>query len=136
MSGRLLHRLLAALVFCALAALTLAACGGGGGGSKTACPPAQDPRVAVDNKVVVCAYDIRFDTKQIQAKAGPLTVTLANKGSLPHTFTVQDLNFEVKAGGGHDATGTSPPLVAGKTYRFICSTPGHESAMNGTIVVG
>jgi plastocyanin len=133
MSGRPLHRLLAALVFCALAPLTLAACGGGGGGSGCS---SGETRTAVDNKIVVNAFDIRFDTCEIKAQSGPLTVTLVNKGALPHTFTVESLNFEVKASGGKEATGTSPALAAGQTYKFICSTPGHAAAMHGTIVVG
>ncbi len=117
----------------AVGAVALGACGGGSS-SSAACPPAADTRQAVNGKVTVCAFDVHYDVKKIEAPAGPLEVTLLEKGSAPHTFTVKDLNFEVKVGDKSQATGTMQ-LEAGKTYEFHCSIPGHAATMHGTIVV-
>mgnify|MGYP003345991438 CR=1 FL=1 len=38
-------------------------------------PTAAESRAAVDGSVTVCAYDIRFDVKKIEATAGPLTMS-------------------------------------------------------------
>lgn len=113
----------------------LAACGGGGGGSSTPCPPASATRAAVDHKVTICAFDIRYDTQKITTTPGPLEVTLLQKGSLPHTFTVENTSMNLKVDGEKQATGTLT-VAAGKTYTFFCATPGHRASMHGSIVVG
>ena len=113
----------------------VAACGGGGSSSSTPCPPAASTRAAVDHKVTICAFDIRFDTQKITTTPGQLQVTLLQKGSLPHTFTVENTSMNLKVNGQKEATGTVT-VAAGKTYTFFCETPGHRASMHGTIVVG
>jgi plastocyanin len=119
---------LAAVLACGL---FLSACGGGGGGGGTT-------KTAVDNKIDVNASDpYNFDVKTINASAGPLTISLHEKGGQEHTFTISDPKFELKVTPGHpEATGTVT-LEAGKTYPFKCSFDGHAAAgMVGKIVVG
>lgn len=115
-----------------LAVLGLTACGSSGGGS------ASDTRTAVDGKVDVNAKDpYSFDVKTINAQAGPLTITLHEKGSQTHTFTIPSEDFEIKVTpSSPTATGTVT-LQSGKTYDFKCSYDGHAAAgMTGKIVVG
>jgi plastocyanin len=112
--------------------LAVAACGGSSGGTSSS-----GTRAAVDGAVTVNAKDpYNFDVKTITAKPGPLTVTLVEKGSQEHTFTIEDPKFELKVTASKgEATGTVN-LPAG-TYKFKCSYDGHAaSGMVGTIVVG
>jgi plastocyanin len=109
--------------------LALAACGGGGSGSDST-------RTAVDGKVDVNAKDpYNFDVKTINAKAGPLTVTLHEKGSQTHTFTISNPKFEIVVTPSKPVASGTVTLAAG-TYDFKCSYDGHAAAgMVGKIVV-
>jgi plastocyanin len=109
--------------------LALAACGGGGSGSDST-------RTAVDGKVDVNAKDpYNFDVKTINAKAGPLTVTLHEKGSQTHTFTISSPKFEIVVTPSKPVASGTVTLAAG-TYDFKCSYDGHAAAgMVGKIVV-
>lgn len=113
-----------------LASAALAACGSSGGSAGTT-------RTAVDGKVDVNAKDpYNFDVKTINAKAGPLTVTLHEKGSQTHTFTIPSEKFEIKVTPSNTTATGTVTLQAGKTYDFKCSYDGHAAAgMTGTIVV-
>lgn len=128
MSRRWNRRALLAVL--AAGALLPAACGGSGGGSSAT-------RTAVNGQVDVNAHDpYNFDVKTINAPAGNLTVTLHEKGSQEHTFTVPDLHFEIKVTSGSPTATGSMTLQAGKTYSFKCSFDGHAAAgMTGKIVV-
>jgi plastocyanin len=121
----------AGLLCAVLAATTvLAACGGGGGGSGST-------KTAVNGKIDVNASDpYNFDVKTIDASAGPLTITLHEKGSQTHTFTISELKFEIKVTPSNPQATGNVTLEAGKTYSFKCSFDGHAAAgMVGTIVV-
>ena len=128
MSRRLNRRALFALP--ALFAVPLAACGGGGGGGVT--------KTATGGRIDVNASDpSNFDVKTINASPGPLTITLHEKGSTEHTFTIPDLKFEIKVTSDHPEATGQVTLAAGTTYTFRCSFDGHAAAgMNGKIVVG
>jgi plastocyanin len=111
--------------------LSIAACGGGGGGGSGV------TKTAVNGAIDVNASDpYNFDVKTIKASPGPLTITLHEKGSQEHTFTMSTPKFEIKVTTDKpEATGTVN-LAAG-TYNFKCSYDGHAAAgMVGTIVVG
>ena len=127
--SRSYRRVILPLLF--LGVIGLTACGSSGGSS------ASDTRTAVDGKVDVNAKDpYSFDVKTINAQAGPLTITLHEKGSQTHTFTIPSEDFEIKVTpSSPTATGTVT-LEAGKTYDFKCSYDGHAAAgMTGKIVV-
>jgi plastocyanin len=110
--------------------LLLAACGGGGGGSGST-------KTATGGKIDVNASDpFNFDVKTINASPGALTVTLHEKGSQTHTFTIPSEKFEITVTPSHAEASGSVTLKAG-TYDFKCSFDGHAAAgMVGKIVVG
>jgi plastocyanin len=114
----------------------LPACGGGGGsGSSAPCAPAEDTRAAVGGRITICAFDIHFDVKNITSTAGPLEVTLINKGSIAHTFDIPDKNFELATPKKNDTKTGTVTLEKG-TYTFRCTISGHEAAgMKGKITV-
>jgi hypothetical protein len=63
-------------------------------------------KTVTDGKITITAYDIRFDVGDIKTTAGPLEVTLVNKGALEHTFKINDTDFELKAKAGETESGT------------------------------
>lgn len=80
---------------------------------------------------------LAFDTKQLSAKAGKVTITLANASPLEHNVTIAE---------GSTVLGTTPTFKGGSkaltltlkagTYTFYCSVPGHRQAgMEGTLSV-
>jgi plastocyanin len=80
---------------------------------------------------------LSFDTKQLSAKAGKVTITLANASQLEHNVTIAQ---------GSTVLGTTPTFAGGSkaltltlkagTYTFYCSVPGHRQAgMEGTLSV-
>jgi plastocyanin len=115
--------------------LLVAACGGddsSSGGGKTV--------FATNGKVSVEAHDISFNVKQIDTTPGKLDVTLEEKGSLEHTFVVQNSddknvgNKLIVSPGKGSQSGTFD-LTPG-TYTFFCDIPGHRGqGMEGKIVV-
>jgi plastocyanin len=122
--------LLLALVTLAIAGLS--ACGGSssGGGSSSSEPT----KTATNGAITVDAFDIHFDVGVIKTAAGPLTVTLVNKGAQEHTFKIEDTALDLKANGGKSATGTV--TLAKGTYKFECTIPGHaQQGMKGTVEV-
>jgi plastocyanin len=80
---------------------------------------------------------LSYDTKQLSAKAGKVTITMANMSPLEHNVTVA-LGSTVE---GATATFKGGPktltlnLKPG-TYTFYCSVPGHrQGGMEGTLTV-
>jgi uncharacterized cupredoxin-like copper-binding protein len=80
---------------------------------------------------------LSFDTKQLSAKAGKVTITLANAATLEHNLTIAQ---------GSTVLGATPTFTGGSkavtltlkagTYTFYCSVPGHRQAgMEGTLSV-
>ena len=120
-------RRFAAVAFVLAAALAVGACGGGGG--------KKEPTKTVTNgEITVDAFDVHFDVGDIKTKAGPLKVTLVNKGAQPHTFRVKDTDFELKVQPGETKSGTVT-LEKG-TYDYDCSFDGHAAqGMKGEIQV-
>lgn len=80
---------------------------------------------------------LSFDTKQLSAKAGSVTVSLTNSSPLEHNVTIAQGAKVLGAtpsftGGSKSVTLTLKP---GK-YTFYCSVPGHRQAgMEGTLSV-
>jgi plastocyanin len=81
--------------------------------------------------------EIAFDTTQLEAKAGKVTIDFTNPSPLPHDVVIEQ--------NGKELTGTEE-ITEGKasasadlkpgTYTFFCSVPGHrEAGMEGTLVV-
>lgn len=120
-------RLLSVLLVAVCAASLLGACSS----SKSSEPT----KTVTNGKITVDAFDsLHFDVGTIKTTAGPLQVTLVNKGALQHTLKVEGTDFELKTNGGKSDTGTV--TLAKGTYKFECTIPGHaQQGMKGTIEV-
>jgi plastocyanin len=80
---------------------------------------------------------LSYNTKQLSAKAGRVTITMTNMSPLEHNVTIAE---------GSKVLGATPTFAGGsKTvtvklkpgrYTFYCSVPGHRQAgMEGTLTV-
>jgi plastocyanin len=80
---------------------------------------------------------LSYNTKQLSAKAGTVTITMANMSSLEHNVTIAE---------GTKVLGATPTFAGGSRtltlqlkpgkYTFYCSVPGHRQAgMEGTLSV-
>jgi plastocyanin len=80
---------------------------------------------------------LSYDTKQLSAKAGTITITFTNAAPLEHNLTIAQ---------GSKVLGATPTFVGGNrtltlslkagSYTFYCSVPGHRQAgMEGTLSV-
>ena len=125
--------------------LLVAACGGGDdSGGQAAAPPKstteQQPAPNSPGTVSLAAEgdQLKFDTDQLTAKAGKLTVKFTNDSALSHDVTLINGANKIL---GHTPTfdgGTKSFDVTLKpgTYTYYCSVPGHRQAgMQGTLTV-
>lgn len=80
---------------------------------------------------------LAYNTKQLQAKAGQVTITMTNMSPLEHNVAIAE---------GTVVLGATPTFKGGSktltldlkpgTYTFYCSVPGHrEAGMQGTLRV-
>jgi uncharacterized cupredoxin-like copper-binding protein len=80
---------------------------------------------------------LSYDTKQLSAKAGTVTIALANSSPVEHNVTIAE---------GTKVLGATPTFTGGSKavtlklkpgkYTFYCSVPGHRQAgMEGTLTV-
>lgn len=80
---------------------------------------------------------LAFDVKELEAKAGTVTISMANPSALPHNVAIKGNGVDVRGvvvGTGGTST-VSEELEPG-TYTFYCSVPGHEAGgMTGTLTV-
>ncbi len=80
---------------------------------------------------------LSYDTKQLSAKAGSVTITLSNAAPIEHNVAIAEGSKELGstptfAGGSKSVT---IKLRPGK-YTFYCTVPGHRQAgMEGTLTV-
>ncbi len=129
--------------------LGVAGCGGSSGtGSSASTPPststsggAAAPAAAsgAGSAVHLAAVPgaLAFNTKTLTAKAGEVTLSMANPSSLPHGIGINGNGVD-KDGTVVQQGGTSTVTVKLKpgTYTFYCPVPGHKQAgMKGTLTV-
>ena len=99
----------------------------GGGGSAPVLTLAADPSGA-----------LAYDTTELSAKAGELTLDFTNDSPVGHDVVVEDANGN-EVGATDVITGQSTTAeftVKPGDYTFFCSVPGHEEAgMKGTLTV-
>ena len=116
------------LLVAVCAVLALGACSSS---SKSSSEPT---KTVTDGKITVDAFDIHFDVGTIKTTAGPLEVTFTNKGSLEHTFKIENTDLDLKPSPGKTVTGTVN-LQQG-TYKYECTVDGHaQMGMKGEIEV-
>jgi plastocyanin len=81
--------------------------------------------------------ELSYNTKTLSAKAGTVTITMANMSPLEHNVTIAE---------GSKVLGATPTFIGGTRtltlklkpgkYTFYCSVPGHRQAgMEGTLNV-
>jgi plastocyanin len=123
------------VVMVSVALAGLAACGSSGGGGSGGCPAKVDTKTVAGGAITICASDLKFDVKTINAPAGSLKVTLQNRGGVYHTLKIDGTSLDLTANPGKNDEG-SVTLSKG-TYTFECTVPGHKQAgMEGKLVVG
>ncbi len=102
--------------------------------------PASSPASGAASSLALAANpagQLSYDTKQLSAKAGTVSITMANMSPLEHNVTVAE---------GTKVLGATPTFAGGsKTlvlklkpgrYTFFCSVPGHrQGGMEGTLTV-
>jgi plastocyanin len=106
----------------------------------TPAPPSSPSPSAATSALKLAADpggQLSYDTKQLSAKAGKVTITFANSAPLEHDVTIAE---------GSTVLGATPIFQGGSktltlslkpgTYTFYCSVPGHRQAgMEGTLSV-
>jgi uncharacterized cupredoxin-like copper-binding protein len=99
---------------------------GGGGAASSTVKLSADPNGG-----------LKFDKSSATAKAGSVTLTMANPSSIPHGVAIEGSGVS-KTGSIVNQGGTSTvkaKLKPGK-YTFFCPVPGHRQAgMQGTLTV-
>lgn len=84
--------------------------------------------------ILLLAKRVAFSDSEITAPAGEITVTLANDDLFWHTFTIDELDVDLRVPVGAELSVTfeAPP----GTYEYICAIPGHaEVGMKGVLIV-
>jgi plastocyanin len=100
--------------------------------SSPAAGPATSLKLAADSD-----GELGYNTKQLTAKAGRVTITMTNMSPIEHNVTLAR---------GSTVLGATPTFQGGSksltlnlkpgTYSFYCSVPGHRAAgMEGTLTV-
>jgi Copper binding proteins, plastocyanin/azurin family. len=108
-------------------ALLFAACGDDGGSGDASGGGGKQ-------SVTVTAADFSFAETEIHVDPGAtVEVTFDNTGDAEHSFTSDDLDVEVTAEGGTEASTTFDAPESG-TFEFHCKY--HPDQMTGQIVVG
>ncbi len=102
--------------------------------------PASSPAAGKSSKLALAADpagQLAFNTKALTAKAGTVSIVMANMSPVEHNVTIAQ---------GSKVLGATPTFVGGSktltlnlkpgTYTFYCSVPGHRQAgMEGTLTV-
>lgn len=110
------------------ATLALSGCAGGGDTEADG-----DPIAAEDGVVALVGTDrLRFDHEAVTADAGELTVELTCENAVNHNIVVDG---EVIAECAPGQTGTGTATFDAGTYEYVCTIPGHERTMRGTLTV-
>jgi plastocyanin len=83
------------------------------------------------------AGKLAFNTTKLSAKAGTVTLALANPSTFPHGIAIEgkgvDKDGKVVGNGG---TSTVTVKLKPGTYTYYCPVPGHRAAgMQGTLTV-
>jgi len=86
--------------------------------------------------LIVEASEFAFKPSDLTTTTAASTaITLVNKGTLEHDFTVDALDLQIAVPIGKISGGTLTDPAPG-TYQFYCAVPGHrEAGMVGTLVV-
>ena len=97
---------------------------GGGGGSKL--------KISADK-----TDPSKFNTKQLSAKAGKVTITMDNPSLFQHAVSIKGNGAQANGNTvGKGGVSTVSATLKPGTYEFYCPVDGHEAAgMKGTLTV-
>ena len=97
----------------------------GGGGARTL-------RLSADP-----AGELRFDKRELEARAGQVTITMTNPSSASHNVSIEGKGVHEEGETvGQGATSTVRAELRPGEYDFYCSVPGHrQGGMEGTLTV-
>lgn len=88
-------------------------------------------------KLAASPTALAFDTTELEAKAGEVTIDFDNPSAIPHNVVIEEdgkelAGFEPIAEGEETVSADLQP----GTYTFLCTVPGHaEAGMEGTLTV-
>lgn len=100
-----------------------------------ACGEEEDTDPAVSQELTVEAFDYYFEPTALSVQLGAeVTIELTNAGTVSHSWTATDLDVEVEAGSGDEASVTFVAPNEPGSYDFFCKF--HPDEMQGTISVG
>jgi plastocyanin len=124
------------------AVLALAGCGGSdekstGSSSSSSNSSASSGGGGETLKLAADKSALKFDKSSLTAKAGKVTLEMANPSQIPHAVAIKGNGVDVdgKTVGNGETSTASTDLKPG-TYTFYCPVPGHEAAgMKGTLTV-
>jgi plastocyanin len=116
------HRMLAALA----AAVALTACGDE--------PEEGAPDETTQTVAVVGQDNLTWDAEELTVDAGTITVQLTCEDAVNHNFVIEETGELVAECEPGERTTATVDLDAGE-YTYICTVPGHETTMRGTLVV-
>ncbi|MFP4234897.1 MAG: cupredoxin domain-containing protein [Nitriliruptoraceae bacterium] len=117
-----------ALLLLALA-VALSACGGG---SEDA---GAQPTVTEDGALRVVGQDnLRWNVEELRADAGVVEFELVCEDAANHNIVIDELDAEVAVCDPGGTSRGSIELEPG-TYTYVCTVPGHERTMRGTLTV-
>jgi plastocyanin len=111
------------------ASILLVACGDGDGGGGDASPPDTDADVAV-----VGQDTLQWSSNALEAEAGEISVALTCEGGVNHNIVIDDTGEQVAECTPGETDEGTVELDAGE-YTFVCTIPGHERSMRGTLTV-
>jgi plastocyanin len=124
------------------AVLALAGCGGSdekssGSSSSSSNSSASSGGGGETLKLAADKSALKFDKTSLTAKAGKVTLEMANPSQIAHAVAIKGNGVDVdgKTVGNGETSTASTDLKPG-TYTFYCPVPGHEAAgMKGTLTV-
>jgi plastocyanin len=111
-------------------ALVLVACGGDASEDGGA-----EPTVTDDGALRVVGQDnLRWNVEELSAEAGVVEFELVCEDAVNHNIVIDELDAEIAACAPGATARGSIDLEPG-TYTYVCTVPGHESTMRGTLTV-
>lgn len=109
-------------------AVSLLGCVGAGGGGAAL-------TASVEGALVVAGTDaLRFEPDALSAPAGTVTIELVCGSAVNHNLVIDDTDEQVAACAPGQRGVGSIDLGPG-TYTVVCTVPGHEAVMRGTLTV-
>jgi plastocyanin len=99
--------------------------------------PTESSTAATTLKLAADPTQVAFDTTELSAKAGEVTIDFDNPSALEHDVAIEQDGEQIAISETitEGSTSVSAELEPG-TYTFLCTVPGHaEAGMEGTLTV-